>query len=78
MGIFHMQYQIYGRDNCKYCVSAEGLLTFKKIPFQTFKLGRDFTREELIEMFPSAKTFPQITQDGVYIGGYEDLVKHLS
>ena len=32
----------------------------------------DFTREELFEKFPSARTFPQITMDGILIGGYTE------
>ena len=30
-------------------------------------LDEDFTREELFEKFPSARTFPQITAHGEYI-----------
>ena len=35
-------------------------------------LDEDFTREELFEKFPSARTFPQITMDGILIGGYTE------
>jgi glutaredoxin len=38
----------------------------------------DYTREELIENFPNARTFPQITMDGAYIGGFTELDAHLS
>jgi hypothetical protein len=61
---------------------AVALLTQRDLPFKEFKLGREFTREELLEQFPSAKTFPQIkliSEGGneLKIGGYEDLVKQL-
>ena len=35
---------------------------------------RDFTREELFENFPGARTFPQIRIDGEAIGGYDNFV----
>ena len=38
-------------------------------------LGIDFEREELENLAPGAKTFPQILVNGVSIGGYEDLLK---
>ena len=40
-------------------------------------LDVDFTREELFEKFPTARTFPQITVDGEAIGGYDNFVKLL-
>ena len=36
-------------------------------------LDEDFTREELFEIFPGARTFPQIKIDGENIGGYQQL-----
>ena len=41
-------------------------------------LDVDFTLEDLRNKFPEARTFPQITMDGTYIGGYAELEKHLS
>ena len=35
-------------------------------------IDEDFTREELFEKFPTARTFPQITAHGEYIGGYTE------
>jgi hypothetical protein len=51
-------------------------------PHIVLKLGEDFDRDQLLERFPTAKTFPQIElllEDGerTIIGGYEDLIKHL-
>ena len=31
-------------------------------------LNEDFTMEDLLDKFPHAKTFPQITQHGNYVG----------
>ena len=39
----------------------------------TYKmLDEDFSREELFETFPGARTFPQIIVDGEKIGGFTD------
>ena len=38
-------------------------------------IGEDFTREEVLELFPGARTFPQIKIDDVNIGGYTELEK---
>ena len=40
-------------------------------------LNKDFNREQLLEKFPNAKTFPQITIDGKSIGGYTEFYEHL-
>ena len=37
------------------------------------QLDVDFTREELFEQFPGARTFPQIRVEGENIGGYDQL-----
>ena len=35
-------------------------------------LDVDFSREDMIDRFPSARTFPQITINGELIGGYTE------
>ncbi len=52
---------------------AKWLCTQKEIQFEYKQLGKDFTREEMIEKFPTARTFPQIILNGEKIGGYEQL-----
>ena len=40
----------------------------------TYKsLGTDFGREEMLEWFPGARTFPQIRVHGENIGGFTEL-----
>lgn len=70
--------EIYGKDGCGYCLAAANVLRQKGINFTEQKLGIHYTREMLLEKFPSAKTFPVIVVDGMYIGGYNDLVEELS
>ena len=68
-----MNVVLYTKESCSYCMSAKILLTNKGIPFKEQKLGEDFTRETLLEMFPYAKSFPVVVVDGFNIGGYQDL-----
>ena len=50
-------------------------MNFSILPkvFIASKLGRDFNREEMMETFPSARTFPQIIFNKEKIGGYTEL-----
>jgi glutaredoxin len=57
---------------------AKWLCTQKEIQFEYKQLGKDFTREEMIEKFPTARTFPQIILNGEKIGGYEQLKQQVS
>lgn len=72
-----MNVVLYTKESCSFCMSAKILLTNKGIPFKEQKLGEDFTRETLLEMFPSAKSFPVIVIDGFNIGGYHQLKEKL-
>lgn len=73
-----MQVVLYTKSNCAYCNSAKMMLTSKNIPYTEQKLGEDFTRETLLELFPTASTFPVILVDGFNIGGFQELRKMLS
>lgn len=68
-----MRIIIYSRDNCIYCDQARDLLRSLGKEFIEYKLDKDFTRPVLKETFPNAKTFPVITINGVYIGGFTEL-----
>ena len=68
-----MNVTIYTKDNCSFCTNAKMLLSAKGISYQEYKLGRDFTRESLKDMFPAAKTYPIIIVDGIIIGGFTEL-----
>lgn len=73
-----MDVTIYTKDNCSFCTNAKLLLTSKGIGYNEKKLGEDFSREILLDMFPEARTYPVIVIDGFNIGGYTELKEHLS
>ena len=68
-----MKIVVYSKDDCSFCNRARDLLTSKQLEFREYKLGKDFTREALKGIFPNAKTYPVITIDNIYIGGYNEL-----
>jgi glutaredoxin 3 len=79
-----MKIEIYSKPACPFCDKAlflaqqvcdkseQGFHTYDK-----YMLDVDFTREELFEQFPTARTFPQIRireteNTWTYIGGYTE------
>ena len=77
-----MKIEIYSKPACPFCDKAlflaqqvvqESVHTYNK-----YMLNEDFTREELFEKFPTARTFPQIIFNGQKIGGYTALVEMLT
>ena len=65
--------EIYGKPQCPFCDMAKVLCTKEQKEFTYYQLGADFGREEMLEKFPTARTFPQIIVDGEKIGGYQEL-----
>ena len=74
-----VDYVVYGKENCKFCEQAKALLTNRGEEFTYLTLGRDYTREELLEAVPEAKSVPQIFMmeetTTTYIGGFNELDK---
>ena len=73
-----MKITIYSKSNCIHCESTKTLLDLRNIPYIELKLDEDFTREHLMGLFPSAKSFPVVVVDGFNIGGFEQLKSKLS
>ena len=70
-------YTIYSKPSCGYCLQAKDLLTMEQLPFEYKQLGTHYSLQEFMELFPDAKSFPQVFKDGKCIGGYSDLVEYL-
>lgn len=72
-----MKAVVWSKYHCPYCDKAKALLQMKGIAFEERKIGDGYTKEELLEAVPNARSVPQIILDGKLIGGYTDLEKHL-
>ena len=67
-----MNVVVYSKDNCIFCEKAITLATMKGWELTVKKLGKDFEMEDLMKLFPTARTFPQIVVDDKSIGGYTE------
>ena len=72
-----MKIVIYSKDNCSFCDRARELLKSQGKEYIEYKLDKDFTRETIKAVFPTAKTFPVIVINNDYIGGYTELAEKL-
>jgi len=68
---------VWSKHHCPYCDQAKALLTQRGIQFEERKIGDGFTKEELLEAVPTARTVPQIIINGVSIGGFTELRKYI-
>ena len=72
-----MKAVVWSKDHCPFCDQAKALLKQKDIEFEEKKIGHGYTREQLLEAVPDARTVPQIFLDEQLIGGFTELRKHL-
>lgn len=64
---------VYSKYNCPYCDQAKALLTQKGIEFEERKIGDGYSKEDLLEAVPNARTVPQIFLDEELVGGFTEL-----
>lgn len=69
---------VWSTSTCTFCKQAKSLLTSKNIPFEERVIGVGWTKEQLLEEVPNARTVPQIFLDGKHVGGYTELVSYLN
>lgn len=71
-----MKAVVWSRYHCPFCDQAKALLKAKDIPFEERKIGDGYTKEDLLEAVPTARTVPQIFLDEKLIGGFTELKKY--
>lgn len=69
---------VWSKYHCTFCDQAKALLESKGISYEERKIGDGFTREELLEAVPTARTVPQIFLDDIYVGGFPELKAKLT
>jgi glutaredoxin 3 len=69
---------VWSKYHCPYCDQAKALLTQKGIEFEEKKIGDGFTKEDLLEAVPTARTVPQIFIDDQLIGGFNELKQYFT
>jgi glutaredoxin 3 len=68
---------VWSKDHCPFCDQAKNLLKLKGIEYEERNINYNWTREQLLEAVPDARTVPQIFLDGKLIGGFTELRRHL-
>ena len=70
---------IWTKTVCPYCVNAKNLLKMKGIEYEERNIQEGtWTREQLLEAVPGARTVPQVFIDGELIGTYEHLKEYFN
>jgi glutaredoxin 3 len=72
-----MKVTIWSKYNCNFCDQAKALLKMKGIAFEEKKIGDGYTKEDLLEAVPSARTVPQIFIGDELVGGFTELKARL-
>jgi glutaredoxin 3 len=72
-----MKAVVWSKNACPFCDQAKNLLKLKGIEFEERNISTHWTREQLLEAVPDARTVPQIFLDEQLIGGFTELRKHL-
>lgn len=69
---------IWSKPNCPHCEYAKTLLRTHNIQYEERIIGEEWTKEQLLEAVPTARSVPQIIDGNTYVGGYTDLQKYLA
>lgn len=69
---------VWSKEKCPMCVQAKTLLNSKNVEYEERIVGVDWTKEQLLEQVPNARSVPQILIDGSLIGGYVELRNYLN
>lgn len=77
-----MKAKLYTKNGCPFCVNAKTLLAIRGIQYEEINIQtEEGKREELLEACSKIniipKTVPQIWLNDEYIGGFDELKKHL-
>jgi glutaredoxin len=68
---------VWSKDNCTFCDQAKALLEQRNIVYEERKIGHGYTREDLLEAVPTARTVPQIFVNNNHVGGFTELKKYI-
>ena len=64
---------VYSKNACTKCQQAKMFLDIKGVEYEVKMLGVDYELEEAKALAPQQREFPVILEDGVLVGGLEQL-----
>jgi glutaredoxin len=68
---------VWSKYNCQHCDQAKALLDQQGIEFEERRIGDGWTKEQLLESVPSARSVPQIFVNDQLVGGFTELQKYI-
>lgn len=80
----NLHFQVFSKDNCKYCTMAINLLNSKDIKYTVIKLvpikntDNEMSIEEFKNKYPNVKTVPYIVDSSGNTYTYTSLEAHLT
>jgi len=67
---------VYSTGTCPICDKAKNLLTKWRISYDEFRIDQDKNAlKEMLTVSNGARTVPQITIDGKWVGGFSELTE---
>lgn len=68
--------KVYSTGTCPICDKAKNLLTKWSIPYEEYRIDQDKDAlKQMLQVSNGAKTVPQITIDGKWVGGFSELTE---
>lgn len=68
---------IWSKPGCGFCTAAKRLLSKHNVTVEERVIGDGWSKDQLLEAVPNARTVPQIFLDNEYVGGFDELKKRL-
>jgi glutaredoxin 3 len=71
--------EVWSQTNCPACTEAKKLLSDHAIEYRDYMIGvNGYTKKDLIEKVPDARSVPQIFLNGKLIGGLNELKREIA
>lgn len=71
-------YIVWSKPMCPQCDEAKAILRNNQIQYEERIIGQGWTKEQLLEQVPQARSVPQIFANDEYVGGVSQLRKLMS
>lgn len=68
---------IWSKEQCSNCDQAKNICKIFKIQFEERLIGENWSKEQLLEVVPGAKSVPQIFINNEYVGGLNELKRYV-
>lgn len=69
---------IWSKTECIFCDKAKQLLKDNGIIYEERNIQKNWSKEELLNAVPNARTVPQIFIDENLVGGYTELIDYIN